>query len=157
MVSNLASNISVKGNFSEKFPLLTGKGKNSTHLIVVLSSDRGLCGGLNSSTVKFAKTHIHGLISQGKEVKIICVGKKAYEQLKSSYSKKMIDQIFGIFRGVIEYQNAEEIANKLVKLYDENQFDVCEVIYSKFKSAIAQEQVLKQTIVTGKQIGRAHV
>ncbi|MBM5781849.1 MAG: F0F1 ATP synthase subunit gamma [Pelagibacterales bacterium] len=146
MVSNLASNISVKGNFSEKFPLLTGKGKNSTHLIVVLSSDRGLCGGLNSSTVKFAKTHIHGLISQGKEVKIICVGKKAYEQLKSSYSKKMIDQVFGIFRGVIEYQNAEEIANKLVKLYDENQFDVCEVIYSKFKSAIAQEQVLKQLI-----------
>lgn len=146
MVSDLASNISVKGNFNEKFPLLTGKGKASTHLVVILSSDRGLCGGLNSATVKFAKNHIADLTAQGKEVKIICVGKKAYEQLKSLYDKKIIDRVFGIFRGIIEYKNAEEIAQKLVKLYDENQFDVCEVIYSKFKSAIAQEQVRKQLI-----------
>lgn len=146
MVSDLASNISVKGNFNEKFPLLTGKGKTSTYLVVILSSDRGLCGGLNSATVKFAKNHIADLTAQGKEVKIICVGKKAYEQLKSLYDKKIIDRVFGIFRGIIEYKNAEEIAQKLVKLYDENQFDVCEVIYSKFKSAIAQEQVRKQLI-----------
>ena len=146
MVSNLASNIAVRGNLNEKFPLLTGKGKNGSYLIVVMSSDRGLCGGLNSATVKFAKNRINDLVAQGKEVKIICVGKKSYDQLKSLYGKKIIDHVFGVFRGVIEHDSAKEITQKIVKLYDQNQFDICEVIYSKFKSAIVQEQVCKQLI-----------
>ncbi len=146
MVSNLASNIAVRGNFDEKFPLLTGKGKSASYLIVVMSSDRGLCGGLNSATVKFAKNRVNDLISQGKEVKIICVGKKSYDQLKSLYGKKIIDHVFGVFRGMIEHKSAQEITQKIVELYDQKQFDICEVIYSKFKSAILQEQVCKQLI-----------
>jgi len=146
MVSNLASNISVRGNLDEKFPLLTGKGKDASYLIMVMSSDRGLCGGLNSSTVKFAKNRINDLISQGKDVQIICVGKKSYDQLKALYGKKIIDHVFGVFRGVIEHKSAQEITQKIVELYDQNQFDICEVIYSKFKSAIVQEQVCKQLI-----------
>ena len=70
MVSSLASNVSVRGNLNEKFPLLTGRGKGETHLIVVFSSDRGLCGGLNGATVKFTKQYIHNLVAQGREVKI---------------------------------------------------------------------------------------
>ena len=146
MVSNLASNISVRGNLDEKFPLLTGKGKDASYLIMVISSDRGLCGGLNSSTVKFAKNRINDLISQGKDVQIICVGKKSYDQLKALYGKKIIDHVFGVFRGVIEHKSAQEITQKIVELYDQDQFDICEVIYSKFKSAIVQEQVCKQLI-----------
>jgi len=146
MVSNLASNISVRGNLDEKFPLLNGKGKDASYLIMVMSSDRGLCGGLNSSTVKFAKNRINDLISQGKDVQIICVGKKSYDQLKALYGKKIIDHVFGVFRGVIEHKSAQEITQKIVELYDQDQFDICEVIYSKFKSAIVQEQVCKQLI-----------
>jgi F-type H+-transporting ATPase subunit gamma len=146
MIESLASNISIKGNLSEKFPLLTGKGKSETHLVVVFSSDRGLCGGLNSSTVKIAKSHINNLISLGREVKIFCVGKKAYEQLKSNYGNKIIDSSFGIFKGIIDYKIAKELSEKIINLFNQNQFDICEVIYSKFKSAISQEQVLKQII-----------
>lgn len=146
MIISLASNISVRTNLNEKFPLLTGRGKNNTHLLVVISSDRGLCGGLNSATVKFTKNRVNELVAKGHEVKIFCIGRKAYEQLKSVYGKQIVDQNFGVFKGSITHQTAQEIAEKLVRMFDENIFDVCEVIYSKFKSAIAQEQVLKQLI-----------
>ena len=146
MVSGLASNISTRGNLNEKFPLLTGKGKGETHLIVIFSSDRGLCGGLNSATVKFAKHRINELVSDGREVKIFCVGRKAYEQLKSTYGNQVVDHIFGIFRGVVDYKIAQNLSEKITELFAQNQFDVCDVIYSKFKSAIAQEQVCKQLI-----------
>lgn len=146
MISSLASNISVRGNLNQKFPLLTGKGQQDVHLIVVVSSDRGLCGGLNGATVRSAKSRINSLIERGREVKVICVGRKAYEQLRAAYPKKITDTIAGIFRSAITYQVAKDLSDKLVKLFDENEFDVCEVIYSKFKSAIAQEQICKQII-----------
>ena len=146
MIESLASNIAIKGNLSEKFPLLTGKGKSEIHLVVVFSSDRGLCGGLNSSTVKIAKSHINNLVALGREVKIFCVGKKAYEQLKSNYGSKIVDTSFGVFKGVIDYKVAQELSTKIIELFNQNQFDICEVIYSKFKSAISQEQILKQII-----------
>ena len=146
MISNLASNISVKGNLDESYPLLTGKGKDKIHLIVVLSSDRGLCGGLNTATVRFTKNRIQELKKANKKVKLICVGKKAYEQLKIKFDDKIIDKTFGIFKDHISYETATEIAQNIVKRYDENEFDICEVIYSKFKSAISQEPVNKQLI-----------
>ncbi len=156
MISSLASNIAVRENLSEKFPLLTGKGKRETHLVVIFSSDRGLCGGLNSATVKFAKSHINALVSCGREVKIFCIGRKAYEQLKSTYSKQVIETSFGVFKGAIDYKIAEELAGKIVELFDKNEFDVCEVIYSKFKSAIAQEQVFKQIIPAQVHFDKKH-
>jgi F-type H+-transporting ATPase subunit gamma len=146
MIATLASNVSVRGNLNDKFPLLTGKGKTETHLLLVISSDRGLCGGLNGSTVRFTKSRINSLVSRGRDVKVICVGRKAYEQLRSQYSKQIIENVSGVFRNAITYQVAQDISSKLVTLFDENQFDVCEVIYSKFKSAISQEQICKQII-----------
>jgi F-type H+-transporting ATPase subunit gamma len=146
MVAELASNIAVRENFNEKFPLLTGKGKAETHLLVIFSSDRGLCGGLNSATVKFAKQRINELVFQGRDVKIFCVGRKAYDQLRSTYGKQVVDHVFGVFRGVVDYKIAQDLAGKITALFDQNQFDICEVIYSKFKSAIAQEQICKQLI-----------
>lgn len=146
MVSSLASNVAVRGNLNEKFPLLTGRGSSDKHLILVISSDRGLCGGLNGATVRFAKSRINSLVTRGREVKVFCVGRKAYEQLKTPYASQMLDHIGGIFRSAITHEVASDLASRLVKFFDEKQFDVCEVIYSKFKSAIAQEQVGKQII-----------
>jgi len=146
MTSSLASNIAVRGGLNEKFPLLTGKGNNEKHLIVVMSSDRGLCGGLNSATVKFTKNKINELIAQGREVKIMCVGRKAFEQLKSIYKNKIIKNVNGVFKGVINYDIAEKLSAEIIEMFNENQFDVCEVIYSKFKSAISQEQICNQII-----------
>lgn len=146
MVSTLASNIATRENLNEKFPLLTGKGKGETHLVVVFSSDRGLCGGLNSSTVKFTKHYINNLVASGREVKIFCIGRKAYEQLRSTYGKQIIEHSFGVFKSTIDYKIAQDLAAKISALFDQNQFDVCDVIYSKFKSAIVQEQVCKQLI-----------
>jgi len=146
MTSSLASNISVRGQLNEKFPLLTGKGNNEKHLIVVLSSDRGLCGGLNSATAKFAKNKINELIAQGREVKIICVGRKAFEQLRPIYNNKIIENINGIFRNAIDFPVAETLSTKIIEMFNNNQFDVCEVIYSKFKSVISQEQICSQII-----------
>jgi F-type H+-transporting ATPase subunit gamma len=146
MTSSLASNIAVRGGLNDRFPLLTGKGCNERHLLVVISSDRGLCGGLNSSTVKFTKNKINELISQGRDVKIMCVGRKAYEQLKNIYGAKIIENISGVFKSTISIDIAENISQKIIELFDNDKFDVCEVIFSKFKSAISQEQVCNQII-----------
>jgi F-type H+-transporting ATPase subunit gamma len=146
LMSYLASNISVKRIHDYRFPLLTGRGNNKVHLLVVLSSDRGLCGGLNTSVVKYAKNYINHLTATDKEFKILCVGKKAYDQLKGLYGDKIIDTVFGIFKNNINYEIAEEITKKITESFDHEEFDVCDIIYSKFKSAIAQEPVIKQLI-----------
>ena len=146
LITNLANNIDIRENPDSGFSLLTGNSKEKTYLLVLLSSDRGLCGGLNTSAVKFAKNRINALIEQGKEVKIFCIGKKGYDQLRSVFGNKIVDHIGGIFRNNIDHKIAEEISNKIVALFNEKAFDVCEVIYSKFKSAIAQEAMIKQII-----------
>ncbi|MFT6258520.1 MAG: F-type H+-transporting ATPase subunit gamma [Rickettsiales bacterium] len=146
LITNIAGNIDFRGNLSDDFTLLTGREEEKTHLVVVLTSDRGLCGGLNTSAVKFAKLRIKELVAQGREVKIICVGKKGYDQLKIAHQDKIIDHISGIFRNNIDYKTAEEITNKIISLFKDKVFDVCEVVYSKFKSAIAQEASIKQII-----------
>ena len=112
-ISNL-NNTDIRENPDSGFSLLTGNSKEKTHLLVLLSSDRGLCGGLNTSAVKFAKNHINALTEQGKEVKIFCIGKKGYDQLKSVFGNKIIDHIGGIFRNNIDYKIAEEISNKII-------------------------------------------
>jgi len=146
MIITLASNIRERGHVNEKFPLLTGRGEDKVHLLVVFSSDRGLCGGLNSATVKMVKNYISDLEKSGKEAKIFCVGKKAYEQLKGIYEDKIVLKEFGIFKNEITYESAENIAKQIIDSYEKEEFDVCEVIYSEFKSAILQEQILKQVI-----------
>jgi F-type H+-transporting ATPase subunit gamma len=146
LTSDLASNILSKGSIGDMSPLLTGRASGNNYLIVVLSSDRGLCGGLNSANVRFAKNHINSLILEGKKVKIFCIGKKAHDQLKSTYGKQIIGHIFGIFKNQIDYKKSEEIALQLIERFNKNEFDFCQVIYSKFKSAISQIPVIKQVI-----------
>lgn len=147
IIGNLAQSVSdSKGSLDDQFPLLTGNGKRKSHLIILLSSDRGLCGGLNSSAVRFAKKRINDLKLSGKEVKIICIGKKGYEQLKTIHGDLIIENKTGIFKNLIDYKVAKEIADEVIQKFNNKEFDVCEVIYSKFKSAISQEPVKKQII-----------
>jgi F-type H+-transporting ATPase subunit gamma len=147
MITDLSSNIVESGGQIDNFPLLTGSNNRSQkYLMIVISSDRGLCGGINSATVKFVKNHINKLISEGREVSIICIGRKAYEQLKNLCADKIIDHFFGIFKSPITHQVAEKIANKIIELHQQNKFDICQVVFSKFKSAISQEQNSVQLI-----------
>lgn len=148
LIIDVASNISFRDIIDDRFSLLTGHkdSRNEKHLVVLLSSDRGLCGGLNTATVKYVKSHVNSLIKSGKEVKIFCIGKKAFDQLKSEFSDRIIDSVFGVFRNNIDYKIAEGITNKIIELFEKKEFEVCEVVYSKFKSAIARETTKKQLI-----------
>ena len=147
LMIDLASNISIQQSSDARFAMMNGfNSKNKTHLVIILSSDRGLCGGLNTSTVKYAKNYIDSLIKDQKIVKIFTIGKKAYDQLKSRYEDKIIKTNFGIFKNNIEYSSAVAIADEIIALFDKEGFDVCSVIYSKFKSAIAQDVIKKQLI-----------
>ncbi|HMK90353.1 MAG TPA: F0F1 ATP synthase subunit gamma [Methylocystis sp.] len=126
--------------------LLTGNGRDETHLLVVATAERGLCGAFNSSIVRLAREHIQRLQGQGKTVKILCIGKKGFDQLRRQYEKDIIELIE--LRGVkqIGFDNAEPIGKKLIKLFEDGHFDVATLFFSRFKSVIAQIPTALQLI-----------
>ena len=125
--------------------LLVGTGSDKVHLLVVCTAERGLCGPFNSSIVRLAREKANALIADGKDVQILCVGRKGYEQLRRLYSKQIIKTIE--LRGVrtIGFEQADMIARKIIALFNEGAFDVATLFFSRFKSVIAQ-------IPTGQQI-----
>ena len=126
--------------------LLTGNGRDETHLLVVATAERGLCGAFNSSIVRLAREHIQRLQGQGKTVKILCIGKKGFDQLLRQYEKDIIELLE--LRGVkqIGFDNAEPIGKKLIKLFEDGHFDVATLFFSRFKSVIAQIPTALQLI-----------
>jgi F-type H+-transporting ATPase subunit gamma len=126
--------------------LLAGTGSDNVHLLVVCTAERGLCGPFNSSIVRLARERANALLAQGKQVKILCVGRKGYDQLRRLYAKQIIETIE--LRGVrvIGFEQAEMIAGKIVALFNEGQFDVCTLFFSRFKSVIAQVPTALQVI-----------
>lgn len=143
VLGTLASNVT-----PESAPkLLVGNGNDNVHLLVVVSSDRGLCGGFNTHLIKAVKTKIAELTSKNKEYKIICVGKKGYELLKTDYKKDVIQKTFDISKKkIIPFEDAGKQANKIIKMFNNNEFDVCTIFYNKFISAISQEVTEQQLI-----------
>jgi F-type H+-transporting ATPase subunit gamma len=127
-------------------PLMIGTGKDQIHLLVVCTAERGLCGGFNSSIVRLAREHINRLVADGKEVKILCVGKKGFDQLKRLYASRIIDVIE--LRGVrqLGFENAEAIADKILSLFTDGQFDVATLFFSRFKSVMTQTPTAQQII-----------
>jgi len=127
-------------------PLMVGTGKDEVHLLVVCTSERGLCGGFNSMIVRLAREHILRLRGQGKEVKILCVGKKGYDQLRRQYQGLIIDTIE--FRGVrqLTFEHAEQVSQKVLSMFDEGGFDVATLFFSRFKSVISQVPTAQQII-----------
>jgi F-type H+-transporting ATPase subunit gamma len=126
--------------------LLAGTGANKVHLLVVCTAERGLCGPFNSSIVRLAREKANALMNEGKEVKILCVGRKGQDQLRRLYSKQIIETIE--LRGVrtIGFEQADMIAKKVITLFDHGAFDVCTLFFSRFKSVIAQIPTAQQII-----------
>lgn len=118
--------------------LMTGTGKDDVHLLVVCTAERGLCGGFNSQISRFARDRARKLISEGKTVKIMTVGKKGYDSLRREFASNIIERIE--LRDVkrVGFENADGIAKKIIARFNAGEFDVCTLIYSEFKSVISQ-------------------
>ncbi len=135
IILNLNTSIQDKNNASK---FLVGTGKNDVHLCVVITADRGLCGGFNTNICRKAKNYFERILKEGKTLKIFTVGSKGHDQLKRIYGKYIIDRIN--FKGYkkITYKEAENIGKKIIKLFNDSQFDVCKIFYNKFKNVITQ-------------------
>jgi F-type H+-transporting ATPase subunit gamma len=118
--------------------LMTGTGKDNVHLLVVCTAERGLCGGFNSQISRFARDQARKLISEGKTVKIITVGKKGYDSLRREFAANIIERIELREVKKVGFENADQIAKKVISLFNAGEFDVCTLIYSEFKSVISQ-------------------
>src|SRR5690348_17001128 len=126
--------------------LLAGNGKDQTHLLVVMTSDRGLCGGFNSSISRGARKLARDLKAQGKTVKIFCIGRKGRDQLKREFSNEIIGTVEDVGKPRLTFAAAETIATKILHMFEHGEFDVCELIYNQFKSAMTQIVTIQQLI-----------
>ena len=128
--------------------LLSGTGDDKRHLLVVLTSERGLAGGFNSSIVKLARQHLQELQAQGKEVTLLTVGKKGREQLKRDYGKLFVNHVDLSEVKKIGYDNARSIADDILDRFDQGGFDVATLFYNRFESVISQVPTARQIIPT---------
>lgn len=127
--------------------LLAGTGKDDVHLLVVFTADRGLCGGFNASIVKAARLKVRALKAEGKTVKLICVGRKGADALKREFGDDIVARYTGIEgKKGIDFSAASDVADKILALYDEGEFDVCTIFYNKFVSAISQVVTAQQLV-----------
>jgi F-type H+-transporting ATPase subunit gamma len=143
LLANLNQKIPSKEGLS---PLLVGTGKDKVHLLVVMTAERGLCGGFNSNIARLARQDITRLLAEGKTVKIVTVGRKGYDALRRDFGKLVIDRVDLRSVRQISYANAEEIAAKVLALFDAGEFDVATLYFSEFKSVIAQKPTALQLI-----------
>ncbi|ARE39551.1 ATP synthase gamma chain [Rhodovulum sp. P5] len=126
--------------------LLTGTGSDQVQLLVVMTAERGLCGGFNSSIVRLARNKITELLGQGKTIKILTVGRKGREQLKREFGNHFIGHVDLSEVKRIGYANAQDIAKDIIGRYEAGEFDVATIFYAEFKSVIAQEPRAQQII-----------
>ncbi len=142
VLANFAQNVSG----AEAPRLMTGTGKEDTHLLVVASSDRGLCGGFNTNIVRLARDHTRKLLAGGKTVKIITVGRKGYDQLRREFGKHIIDRVELREVKDLRFENAQDISRKVISLFEAGEFDVCTLFYAQFRSVISQIPTAQQLI-----------
>lgn len=144
MLSRLASGV-VEGSAGVS-PLIAGTGKSDTILLLLITSDRGLCGAFNGSLIRETKKRIRELESEGKKVKLFCIGKKGIDLLQSEHGKKMVARHTQVTsKKRLSFAEAQPIVEELMRMFDQGEFDICIGIYNRFKSAISQE-------VTGQQL-----
>ena len=142
VLANIAQNVS-----GEDAPaLMAGTGKSDVHLLVVCTAERGLCGGFNSQIARLARDHARKLLAEGKTVKIITVGKKGADILRREFSKVIIDHVDLREVKQLAFVHADQIGQKIIKLFEEGAFDVCTLFYSEFKSVISQVPTAQQLI-----------
>ena len=126
--------------------LLAGTGRSDTHLLVVATAERGLCGGFNSSIVKLARIHASRLVAEGKTVKILTVGKKGREQLRRDLGEALVGHVDLSTVKRVGYDNAAAIATEVLNRFAAGEFDVCTIFYNRFQSVIAQIPTARQLI-----------
>jgi len=141
------SNIAAAASSSPGAPaLLAGTGKDQVHLLLVCTGERGLCGAFNSAIVRLAREYAQLLVSEGKEVKFFCVGRKGYDQLRRTFEKQIVEHIDLRAVRQLGFVNAEDIAKKVLARFEAGEFDVCTLFYSRFQSVIAQIPTARQII-----------
>ena len=146
-MSAVISNIASAAAGSPGAPaLLAGTGKDQVHLLLVCTGERGLSGAFNSSIVRLARERALALMNQGKEVKFFCVGRKGYEQLRRLFDKQIVEHLDLRSVRQIGFVNAEDIAKKVLARFDNGEFDVCTLFYSRFRSVIAQIPTAQQVV-----------
>ncbi len=143
IILNLSTSISDENNASK---FLVGTGKKNVHLCVVITADRGLCGGFNTNICRKAKSYFEKIIKEGKTLKIFTVGSKGHDQLKRTYEKYIIDKTNFKNYKKITFKEAEDIGKKIIKLFNDSQFDVCKIFYNKFQNVITQVPQEQQII-----------
>ena len=126
--------------------LLAGSGNDQTHLILVATADRGLCGGFNTSIVREARRMIRSLQDSGKTVKVLCVGRKGRDQLRRDYASLIVDTVEDVARPSLGFDKAAAIGERVVAMFEAGEFDVCTIIYAEFRSAISQIVTPQQLI-----------
>ena len=143
IILNLSNSIMDKNNASK---FLVGTGKNNIHLCVVPTADKGLCGGFNTNICRKAKNYFEKILREEKTLKIFTVGSKGHDQLKRAYGSYIVEEIN--FKGFkkITYKEAEQVGNKIIKLFNESQFDVCKIFYNQFKNVMTQIPQAQQII-----------
>ena len=135
IILNLSSEILDKENAPK---LLSGTGEEKIHLCIILTSDRGLCGGFNTNIIKKAKAYFEKISNSGKTLKIMTVGSKGYDQLKRVYKQNIIERISFKDSKNINYLDAEKVGKIILSSFEKKEFDVCTIFYNKFKNVITQ-------------------
>ena len=143
MMASLASGMAGQEGAS---PLLGGTGKDDVHLVVVMTSYRGLCGGFNSSIVREARRTVRALEANGKKVKIFCIGRKGRDQLRRDMGDKIVGHIDEVGRPSLRYDEAATIAEQIIGMFEAGEFDVATLVYNRFKSAMTQIVTTQQII-----------
>lgn len=136
----------VAGRHPGVSPLLAGTGRDQVHLLVVATADRGLCGGFNSSIVKSARQRIEVLLREGREVKILCIGRKGRDLLRRDHGAQILDTVEDIAKPDLRFDKAAAVAERILNLFEDGGFDVCTIFFSRFQSAISQIPTAQQLI-----------
>jgi F-type H+-transporting ATPase subunit gamma len=126
--------------------LLAGTGSDKVQLVIVATSDRGLCGAFNSSIVREARRTIRQMLADGKAIKILCVGRKARDQLRRDFAPLIIDTITELGRPRLSFADAQKVSGRVMELFEAGEFDVATVIFNRFKSAMTQFVTVQQLI-----------
>jgi F-type H+-transporting ATPase subunit gamma len=125
--------------------LLAGTGNERVHLLVVCTAERGLCGAFNSSIVRLAREKANALAAEGKLVKFLCVGRKGYDQLRRQYEKQIVDLIELRVKS-LAFEHADRVGQKIIELYENGEFDVATLFYSRFRSVVSQIPTAQQIV-----------
>ena len=133
--------------------LLAGTGKDDVHLLVVMTSDRGLCGGFNTTIVREARSVIKKLQNDGKTVKILCVGRKGRDNLRRDHASLIVESFVDIGRRSLGFADAEQISARIIEMFGAGEFDVCTVVYNHFRSVISQIVTTQQLIPFSADVG----